>query len=176
LDTRGPLPPTSRSPSGGSLNVDAGLGPCATCTTDDYIVASGTKLGFSAKNVILANGWNANGPGSQDDYSTAAGKKIRLQPGSRPGPSSLLQPDDGIIAGIIGVLKVVALVFFRNSAPSTSAASKSTVSPGPPAMMRIAPFFPADVRHHFAARTRPCRVSREKPSCKWWRQGDLWHR
>ncbi len=98
-----------------AYNVDAGLGPCPTCTTDDYIVASGAKLGFSAKNVILANGWNANGPGSQDEYSTAAGKKKMSVYNQVRGltPSSLLQPDDGgIIAGIMSVLKVVALVFF----------------------------------------------------------------
>jgi hypothetical protein len=97
-----------------AYNTNAGLGPCATCTVDDYI-ATGAKLGFSAKSVILANGWNANGPGSQDDYSTVAGKKKMSVYNQVRGltPSSLLQPDDGgIIAGIMSVLKVVALVFF----------------------------------------------------------------
>lgn len=97
-----------------AFNVDAGLGPCTSCPTDDYL-ATGTKLGFSAKNVILANGWNANGPGSHAEYSTAAGKKKMSVYNQVRGltPSSLLQPDDGgIIAGIMSVLKVVALVFF----------------------------------------------------------------
>lgn len=97
-----------------AYNVDAGLGPCPSCPVEDYL-ATGTKLAFSSKNVILANGWNANGPGSQDEYSTAAGKKKISVYNQVRGltPSSLLQPDDGgIIAGIMSVLKVVALIFF----------------------------------------------------------------
>ena len=97
-----------------AYNTDAGLGPCATCTVDDYL-ATGTKMAFSAKNVILANGWSANGPGSHAEYSTTAGKKKMSVYNQTRGltPSSLLQPDDGgIIAGIMSVLKVVALIFF----------------------------------------------------------------
>ncbi len=97
-----------------AYNTDAGLGPCASCTVDDYL-ATGTKMAFSEKNVILANGWNANGPGSLDEYSTAAGKKKMSVYNQVRGltPSSLLRPPtDSVFAKVMSVLQVVALVFF----------------------------------------------------------------
>lgn len=97
-----------------AFNTESGIKGCPTCPDVQYL-ATGTTNAFSAKNVILANGWNANGPGSLAEYSTTAGKKKISVYNQIRGltPASLLQPDTGgVFAGIMSVLKVVALIFF----------------------------------------------------------------
>ncbi|MCF8151454.1 MAG: hypothetical protein K9K30_01690 [Burkholderiaceae bacterium] len=96
-----------------AYNTDAGLGACASCPVD--YLATGTKSAFSAKNVILANGWNANGPGSHAEYSTVAGKKKMSVYNQVRGltPSSLIKPSDGgFFDTALKVLKGISLVFF----------------------------------------------------------------
>jgi len=96
-----------------AFNTNAGLGGCSGCPVE--YLATGTTSAFSAKNVILANGWNANGPGSLSEYSTAAGKKKMSVYNQTRGltPSSLLQPSEGgVFDTVMKVLKAIALVFF----------------------------------------------------------------
>lgn len=96
-----------------AFNTDAGLGACAGCPVD--YLATGASSAFSAKNVILANGWSANGPGSQAEYSTAAGKKKITVYNQIRGltPTSLLKPSDGGAFDVaLKVLKGISTVFF----------------------------------------------------------------
>lgn len=96
-----------------AFNTNSGLGSCNGCPVE--YLATSTASTFSAKNVILANGWNANGPGSLTEYSTPEGKKKMSVYNQVRGltPASLLQPDQGgVFDTVMDVLKVIALIFF----------------------------------------------------------------
>jgi hypothetical protein len=62
-----------------AYNTGAGLGGCTPDANDPLacqgvqdFIATGTKMSFSEKNVLVANGWGAYGPGSADDYAHPA--------------------------------------------------------------------------------------------------------
>jgi hypothetical protein len=62
-----------------AYNTGAGLGVCTpdandpiSCQGVQDFIATGTKMSFSEKNVLVANGWGAYGPGSADDYAHPA--------------------------------------------------------------------------------------------------------
>lgn len=79
----------------------------------DFLV-NGKTMTFSEKNVIVANSWSANGPGSLDQLNDAATKdRITVYRQVRGlTPTTLLKPTDGVFKTILDVLHAVALVFF----------------------------------------------------------------
>ena len=104
-----------------AYNTGAGLGGCTPDAADPFacqgaqdFIATGTKMSFSAKNVLVANGWSANGPGSYNDYNTAAGKSKTTVYNQTRGltPASLLKPSSGVFKDFMGVMHDIALVFF----------------------------------------------------------------
>jgi hypothetical protein len=81
----------------------------------DFLATSNTMT-FSEKNVIVANGWSANGPGSFDEINTGTDEeKARISTYKQVRgltPTTLLKPTDGVFKTILDVLNVVSLVLF----------------------------------------------------------------
>jgi hypothetical protein len=88
-----------------------GMGACPGCPTADFL-ATGTTTGFAETNVIVANPWSANGPGSLSDYGSHP-KKITVYNQIRGlTPTSLLDPPSGAFRDVLDVLQAISLVFF----------------------------------------------------------------
>ena len=81
----------------------------------DFLV-SGNSMNFSEKNVIVANGWSANGPGSYAEFDSSDPKisdRISVYNQVRGlTPSSILKPKSGVFKTVLDVLNVIALIFF----------------------------------------------------------------
>lgn len=82
----------------------------------DFLV-SNSVLNFSEKNVIVANGWSANGPGSFAEYSSSdpavKGRTSVYNQVRGLTPSSILKPPDGsVFDTVLDVLDVISLIFF----------------------------------------------------------------
>lgn len=79
-------------------------------------LATGTTLNFSEKNVIVANSWNADGPGSYDQINSsdpAVKARISVYKQVRGlTPTSLLKPTSGIFKDMLSVLQAISLVLF----------------------------------------------------------------
>jgi hypothetical protein len=88
-----------------------GMAGCAGCPVD-YTVTSDTPLNFSEKNVLVANGWSANGPGSLTAYGTNPERITVYNQIRGLSPTSILNPPPGIFRDILDVLSDIALVFF----------------------------------------------------------------
>jgi hypothetical protein len=93
-----------------AFNPDAGLRPCAGCPVD--YLATGNTFNFTARNVIVANGWSANGPGSLASYGTHPEKITVYNQVRGLTPSSLLKPASGAFKTVLDVLNAIALVIF----------------------------------------------------------------
>ncbi len=97
-----------------AFNPDTGLGGCPGCTTE--FLATGTKQTFAEKNVLVANGWSANGPGSLTDFGKDKAKdKYKMTVYNQVRgltPTSLINPPDGAFRTALDVLQTIALVFF----------------------------------------------------------------
>lgn len=93
-----------------AFNPNTGMAGCPGCPTE--FLATGTALNFSEKNVIVANGWSANGPGSLKDYGDHPEKITVYNQIRGLTPTSLINPPSGAFRTALDVLKVVALVFF----------------------------------------------------------------
>lgn len=94
-----------------AFNTDKGMGGCPTCTPD-FIVASGTPMSFADKNVLVANGWSANGPGSLAQYGTNPEQITVYNQIRGLTPTSFLKPANGVFKDVLDVLQSIALVFF----------------------------------------------------------------
>lgn len=97
-----------------AFNVDKGMGGCPSCGAD--YLATSTALSFADTNVIVANGWSANGPGSYDEYSAdkTAGKVMKISVYNQVRgltPSAALKPESGVFKTVLDIMKTVALVF-----------------------------------------------------------------
>jgi hypothetical protein len=93
-----------------AFNPDTGLGGCKGCDTE--FLASGTPQTFSETNVLVANGWSANGPGSLKDFGDHP-EKITVYNQTRGlTPTSLINPPAGAFRTALDVLQTIALVFF----------------------------------------------------------------
>ncbi|HWU85040.1 MAG TPA: hypothetical protein VN028_06875 [Rhodocyclaceae bacterium] len=81
--------------------------------TGDFLATS-KKMTFSEKNVIVANSWSANGPGSLDQLNDADTKDHITVYRQIRGltPTSLLKPSGGAFKVVLDVMQAVALVFF----------------------------------------------------------------
>lgn len=88
----------------------SGLGPCSSCPVD--YIATGSTMSFAEKNVLVANGWSANGPGSLDENAKHPEKITVYNQIRGLTPTSLLKPSSGIFHDALAVLKDIALVFF----------------------------------------------------------------
>jgi hypothetical protein len=81
----------------------------------DFLV-SNRSLNFSEKNVIVANGWSANGPGSFDEFNSSdpdiSGRISVYNQVRGLTPSSILKPKSGVFKTVLDVLNVIALIFF----------------------------------------------------------------
>jgi len=88
-----------------------GLGGCAGCAVD-YTATTGTKLSFTETNVLVTNGWSANGPGSLKAYGTNPEQITVYNQVRGLSPTSVLNPPDGIFRDILDVLSAISLVFF----------------------------------------------------------------
>lgn len=105
-----------------AYNTGAGLGACTADAADPFacqgvqdFIATGTLMNFSEKNVLVANGWSANGPGSYDEYNTSAGhSKITVYNQTRGlTPATLLKPTSGFFKDFMTVMKdIFSKVFF----------------------------------------------------------------
>ena len=102
-----------------AFNPDTGMAGCNGCPPE--FLATGTKLTFAEKNVVVSNGWSANGPGSSADFgANHAKEKITVYNQVRGlTPTSILAPPvsggttaQQIYRGVLDVLHVVALIFF----------------------------------------------------------------
>ena len=94
-----------------AYNTGAGLGGCkgsSDCQGVDYL-ATGTPMSFSEKDVLVANGWSANGPGSLNDKS---GRLTVYSQIRGLTPSSLLNPPNGAFRDVLNVLKTLSTVLF----------------------------------------------------------------
>ena len=94
-----------------AYNTGATLAGCndpATCQGVDYIATS-TPMNFSEKDVLVANGWSADGPGSLNDNS---GRLTVYSQIRGLTPTSLLNPPNGVFHDVLTVLKDISLVFF----------------------------------------------------------------
>jgi hypothetical protein len=83
---------------------------------DNDFLVTGSTMNFSEKNAIIANGWNANGPGSFDDLKKedngSADKKTSVYRQVRGlTPTSIFQPTNGVANALMDVLNGVMLVF-----------------------------------------------------------------
>ena len=86
----------------------AGCNDATTCQGVDYLATS-TPMNFSEKNVLVANGWSADGPGSNGDTS---GRLTVYSQIKGLTPTSLLNPPSGIFHDAMNVVKSISLVFF----------------------------------------------------------------
>jgi hypothetical protein len=81
----------------------------------DFLATNNTMT-FSEKNVIVANGWSANGPGSYDQINSGdAVERDRLSTYKQVRgltPTTLLKPTDGVFKTVLDVLQAISLVFF----------------------------------------------------------------
>lgn len=81
----------------------------------DFLVSS-NSMNFSETNVIVANGWSANGPGSYAEFDSSDPKiKNRISVYNQVRgltPSSILKPESGVFKTVLDVLNVIALIFF----------------------------------------------------------------
>lgn len=81
----------------------------------DFLVSS-SSMNFSETNVIVANGWSANGPGSYAEFDSSDPKiKNRISVYNQVRgltPSSILKPESGVFKTVLDVLNVIALIFF----------------------------------------------------------------
>lgn len=101
-----------------AYNADTGLGGCKgpSCKGVEFLATS-SLINFSEKNVLLANGWNANGPGSPDENGTNDGimpgkKKISVYNQVRGiTPTSILKPTSGVFKDILNVMQTVLSIF-----------------------------------------------------------------
>jgi hypothetical protein len=93
-----------------AFNTNAGLGPCVGCPID--YLTTGTTMGFTAKNVLVANSWSANGPGSLADYDEHPEKITVYNQIRGLTPTSLLKPSGGVFKTVMDILKGISLVFF----------------------------------------------------------------
>ncbi len=99
-----------------AFNTEAGLGRCPGCTLD--FAVAGTPMNFTQKNVILANGWSANGPGSATAPRSEKNRISAYNQISGLTPTSILNPNpnyglaSSVFKTIIDVFKGIALVFF----------------------------------------------------------------
>lgn len=95
-----------------AFNADrAGLGPCANCPVD-FTATTGRTMTFSERNVLVANGWSANGPGSLAEKASHP-ERINVYNQIRGlTPTSILKPADGVFKGLMDVLQAISLVFF----------------------------------------------------------------
>jgi hypothetical protein len=102
-----------------AFNADP-LAPGARAMKDqryagDFLV-SGRTMTFSEKNVIVANGWSANGPGSYDEYNSSdpkvSGRTSVYNQVRGLTPSSVLKPQSGVFKTVLDVLDTIALIFF----------------------------------------------------------------
>ena len=82
---------------------------------NDFLV-SNRSMNFSEKNVIVANGWSANGPGSFAEYDSSDPKiSNRMSVYNQVRgltPSSILKPKSGVFKTVLDVLDTIALIFF----------------------------------------------------------------
>ncbi len=93
-----------------AFNTNSGLGGCPGCPTE--FLATGTTQSFAEKNVLVANGWSANGPGSLDDFGDHPEKITVYNQIRGLTPTSLINPPSGAFRTALDVLQAVALVFF----------------------------------------------------------------
>lgn len=94
-----------------AFNTNAGIGGCAGCPVD--FLATGRTLAFSEKNVLLANGWSANGPGSLAEYGSHPERITVYNQVRGMTPTSLLSPPPGTgFRDALDVLQSIALFFF----------------------------------------------------------------
>lgn len=93
-----------------AFNEDTGMGGCPGCPTE--FLATGTAQSFSEQNVLVANGWSANGPGSLKDFGDHPEKITVYNQVRGLTPSSLINPPSGVFRTALDVLKGIALVFF----------------------------------------------------------------
>jgi hypothetical protein len=94
-----------------AFNVNKGMGRCTGCPPD--FLATSTPLNFTDKNVIVANGWSANGPGSWDTYDPNNAKESVYDQVRGITPTAMLKPADGTFFDtVLDVLKGISLVFF----------------------------------------------------------------
>jgi hypothetical protein len=99
-----------------AFNPDTGMAGCPGCPTE--FLATGVKQSFSETNVIVANGWSANGPGSLSEYGKHPEKITVYNQVRGLTPSALLNPPSNgnlgqqIFSTVITVLKDIALIFF----------------------------------------------------------------
>ena len=81
----------------------------------DFLVSS-NSLNFSETNVIVANGWSANGPGSYDEFNSSdpdiSGRISVYNQVRGLTPASILKPKSGVFKTVLDVLNVIALIFF----------------------------------------------------------------
>lgn len=102
-----------------AYNTGAALGGCTndaadptSCQGIQDFIATGTKMSFSEKNVLVANGWSANGPGSLADYGSHP-ERITVYNQTRGlTPASLLKPAGGAFKTFLNVLQDISLVLF----------------------------------------------------------------
>ena len=93
-----------------AFNPDSGLAGCPSCPTE--FLATGTTQSFAEKNVLVANGWSANGPGSLTDYGSHPEKITVYNQIRGLTPTSLINPPSGAFRTALDVLQTIALVFF----------------------------------------------------------------
>ena len=97
-----------------AFNPDTGLGGCPGCPID--FLASGTAQNFSETNVLVANTWSANGPGSLKDYGDDKTKGVLKMSVFNQvyglTPTSLINPPSGAFRTALDVLQTIALIFF----------------------------------------------------------------
>lgn len=93
-----------------AINPGAGLGACPGCPVE--FLATSNVASFAEQNTLVANGWNANGPGSLDASYHHPEQKTVLNQVRGLTPSALLKPTGGPFADAMKVLNAIALVFF----------------------------------------------------------------
>lgn len=96
------------------LSLTPGQGNALKQNYNGDFLATSKAMSFSEKNVIVANGWSANGPGSLDMLADNATKDRITAYRQVKGltPTSLLKPSGGAFKVVLDVMKAISLVFF----------------------------------------------------------------
>ena len=94
------------------MNTNQGLGQCSGSSCSASYVVTNNAMKFSQKNVLVANGWSVNGPGSLAEYDKEPHKITTYNQTRGLTPTSLLKPSSGIFKDALDVLKAISTVFF----------------------------------------------------------------
>jgi hypothetical protein len=95
-----------------AMNTNQGLGQCSGSSCSASYVVTNNAMKFSQKNVLVANGWSVNGPGSLAEYDKEPHKITTYNQTRGLTPTSLLKPSSGIFKDALDVLKAISTVFF----------------------------------------------------------------